>query len=193
MAEIRDLNEALAQEEMAKKKKKKLKPKAVIAIIIIGLIAAVVAFYMLNPSFFPLKDYVVGFFISQDTTYQETMAGLETEKTETEALRVELESQMQSIESEKTALEERTAELDAREEAQTSSTGVDGTQSQESAMTVAVLMENMTAAQAAGILNNMTSDLEIANILTHMEEQIAAEVLAAMKADKAASVARYIQ
>jgi len=166
------------------------KPKLVLAIVIIGLIAAAGAMYYFN--ILGLKTRVVGFFISQDTQYQDAIAAkadYETMKSELDERQLQLSEKEKQLAEDEASLQEREKKLREQETA-SSSTGTSQLSGETGEAQIVQVFEGMSNSAAAEILNRTTDNGWIANLLLQLDEKKAGKILAAMDVDKAVVITR---
>lgn len=170
------------------KKKKKVSGKAIFAIIIVLLIAGAGVSYYFN--LLGVKDKVVGFFISQDQTYQNTLTQYNEQTQAYEAKQSELDTKQQQLDKKEQELTTREQALAQQES--TATGGATAAGSTKNASAVAPMFEGMDAGAAAAIFNSTASDTWIAQVLAQMDQKKAAAILAQMDSAKASEVAKYI-
>ena len=165
--------------------------KKVVAIVIIGLIAAVGAMYYFNV--FQLKTRVVNFFISQDSQYQaavQAKADYETKRDELIERQLQLEEKEKQLFEKETQLSEQAVELNQQQRQQQGGNMGGQVSGNVSNSDIVAIFEGMSANAAASILNGTIDNAWIAELLSSMDVDKAAKILAKIDVEKAVIVAR---
>lgn len=186
--------------EKAERGDRRRRPGVAVFLIILCLIGAVVGMYYFN--LFDIKTKVIDFFISQDTQYKQAIDAREKYEGKEEALnqrQVELAEKEKELTEKETQLNEREQDIKDQEKELKTSSSSSGSGSRTAAGTapdgldqsqIALIMEGMKVDNAAAILNTITDNTWIAQLLGEMDEKRAGKILAAIDVEKAAVITR---